>query len=243
MKKKLWKLPIPIVIAAAIVLLSGGILIYALTKTTEKAGPVAYWKFDEADGGIAYNTIGKFDGVLNGDRQWQPDDGMNGGALSFDGTDDYVSTPFVIDPALDSFSVFAWIKGGAPGQVILSQEGAGNWLMADPADGALRTDLREPEVGGRNASPAGPPLISTAVISDGNWHRIGFVRDASDRILYVDGVEVARDTAAALESSEGGLTIGAGSTLEPASFFSGLIDDIRMYSPALGEEEITDLTL
>ncbi|MBN2316174.1 MAG: hypothetical protein JXM79_19765 [Sedimentisphaerales bacterium] len=210
---------------------------------------IAYWKFDEADGDVAYNTIGKFDGVLNGAPQWQPDDGMNGGALSFDGTDDYLSTPFVIDPALDSFSVFAWIKGGAPGQVILSQssgllteeEGA-NWLMADSTDGSLRTDLREPETTGRNASPAGPPLISTVVITDGNWHRIGFVRDADNRVLYVDGIEVARDTTADLEFSEGGLTIGAASTLELSSFFSGLIDDVRIYDKALSAQEITALT-
>jgi len=202
---------------------------------------IAWWRFDETDGGIAYNTIGKFDGVLNGEPQWQPDDGVNGGALSFDGTDDYLRTPFVIDPALDSFSVFAWIKGGAPGQVILSQEGGANWLMADSTDGALRTDLKEAEVTGRNASPAGPPLISTTVITDGHWHRIGFVRDANDRILYVDGVEVARDTAADLESCEVGLTIGAGNTLEPGSFFSGLIDDVRIHDKALSAEEIDAL--
>ncbi len=202
---------------------------------------IAWWKFDESDGDIAYNSLGKFDGVLNGDPQWWPNDGVNGGVLSFDGTDDYLSTPFVIDPALDSFSVFAWIKGSAPGQVILSQEEGANWLMADPTDGALRTDLREPETTGRNASPAGPPLISTAVITDGNWHRIGFVRDGSDRILYVDGVEVARDTAAGLESSEGGLIIGAASPLESGSFFSGLIDDVHIYDKALTAEEIAAL--
>lgn len=209
---------------------------------------IAYWKLDEADGGIAYNSIGKFDGVLNGDPQWQPDGGMNGGALSFDGMDDYVTTPFVIDPSLDSFSVFAWIKGGAPGQVILAQssgllteESGVNWLMADPVDGALRTDLKNPEVIGRNASPPGPPLISATGMTDGDWHQIGFVRDADNRILYVDGIEVARDTAAGLEPSDGGLYFGATSTLEPDSFFSGLIDDIRMYATALSPEEITVL--
>ena len=130
---------------------------------------VASWEFDEWDGDIAYNSMGKYDGVLNGAPQWHPD-GKKDGSLNFDGTDDYVATPFVIDPALDSFSVFVWIKGGAPGQVILSQssgplteEGGVYWLMADPVDGTLRTDLKEPEVIGRNASPAGPPLISSAV--------------------------------------------------------------------------------
>ncbi len=34
-------------------------------------------------------------------------------------------------PADGKFSVFVWIKGGAPGQVILSQESGVNWLAAD----------------------------------------------------------------------------------------------------------------
>jgi len=38
---------------------------------------------------------------------------------------------------------------------------------------------------------------------------------------------------AGLESSEGGLYIGAGSTLDAANFFSGLIDDIRIYNRAV----------
>jgi hypothetical protein len=71
------------------------------------------------------------------------------------------------------------------------------------------------------------------VVTDGDWHRVGFVRDGSDRILYVDDIEVARDTATNLESASGGLYIGAGSDLEPGALWSGLIDDVRIYSRAL----------
>ena len=67
------------------------------------------------------------------------------------------------------------------------------------------------------------------MVTDGNWHRLGFLWDGSDRILYVDDVEVARDTQTGLGSSEGGLYIGAGKNLDPGSFFSGLIDDVRIY--------------
>jgi hypothetical protein len=42
-------------------------------------------------------------------------------------------------------------------------------------------------------------------------------------------------------SSEGGLYFGAGKDLDAASFFSGLIDDIRIYSVALTAEEIEEL--
>ena len=76
-------------------------------------------------------------------------------------------------------------------------------------------------------------LLSPTAIADGNWHRVGFVWDGSNRILYVDDVEVARDTQIDLGSSEGGLYIGAGQILDPASFFSGLIDDVRIYDRAV----------
>jgi hypothetical protein len=138
-----------------------------------------------------------------------------------------------LNPVDGPFSVFAWVKGGAPGQVILSQAGAANWLMADSAGGALRTDLKEPGTTGRDPKPPGPPLISAAVITDGNWHRAGFVKDGINRILYVDDVQVARDTAVSLEAAGGDLYIGAGSGLEPGTFWSGLIDDVRIYNRAV----------
>jgi hypothetical protein len=45
----------------------------------------------------------------------------------------------------------------------------------------------------------------------------------------VDGVEVARDVVASLAASGGGLYIGAGAKLGAGTFWSGLIDDVRIY--------------
>jgi N-acetylneuraminic acid mutarotase len=194
---------------------------------------MSYWKLDETEGNIAYDSVDARDGVVIGEAMWQPEGGMVDGALQLDGIDDYVSTDFVLNPGDGPFSVFAWIKGGAPGQVILSQESGVNWLMADAVDGALKTDLRTPAKPGRIFTPAGPPLICPTVVTDGDWHRVGFVRDGSDRILYADDIEVARDTATNLESASGGLYIGAGSDLEPGALWFGLIDDVRIYNRAV----------
>ncbi len=57
--------------------------------------------------------------------------------------------------------------------------------------------------------------------------------DGTDRILYVDDLEVARDAQIDLAGSDAGLYIGAGKNLEPGSFFSGLIDDVRIYDRAV----------
>ena len=199
---------------------------------------IAYWRLDEAAGSVAYDSAGFLDGALTGEPSWEPANGRKNGALRLDGNDDLVTTPFVLDPSRGPFSVFAWVKGGAPGQVILSQQSGVNWLMADTVDGSLRTDLRKAGTTGRSASPPGPPLISSTVVTDGDWHRIGFVTDGGNRILYVDGVEVAGDVATGLEPGSEGLYIGAGANLASGSFFTGLLDDVRVYETALSLEEI-----
>jgi hypothetical protein len=213
-----------------------------LFREIPPADLMAHWQFDEGEGGFAFDSMGQTHGTLRGDPQWEPANGKQNGALRFDGTDGFVSTPFVLDPSLGSFSVLAWVKGGDPGQVIISQQSAVNWLMADSVDGALRTDLKQAGTTGRGSSPPGPPLVSSTTVTDGDWHRIGFVTDGSSRSLYVDGVEVAGDMPTDLEPASGGLTIGAGANLEIGRFFSGLIDDVRVYETALSLEAIAALT-
>jgi N-acetylneuraminic acid mutarotase len=191
----------------------------------EEPGLIAKWKLDEVSGTTAADSTGANNGTLISGPLWQPDRGIEGGAILLDGVDDYVQTPFVLDPASGPFSVRAWIKNGLPGQVFLSQAGGVNWLMLTPS-GALATDLKQ---SGRQ----GKPLASTATIADDVWHQIGLVWDGSNRILYVDGVEVARDKQADLAGSAGGLHIGAGATLGPGTFWSGLIDEVRIYNRAV----------
>jgi hypothetical protein len=151
---------------------------------------------------------------------------MVDGALQLDGIDDYVNTPFVLNPADGKFSVFAWIKGGAPGQAVLSQAGGANWLCSDSLEGNLLTELKG---AGRGAAE----LLSQTIITDGDWHRIGLVWDGSHRTLYVDDVAVAEDTQTNLAGSENGLYIGAGTAMETGSFWFGLIDDVRIYNRAV----------
>ena len=203
---------------------------------------IGYWKLDEEEGDIAYNSIGNNYGILSGDPTWQPDSGQVAGALEFDGINDYVETGFVLDPAYGAFSVFAWIQGGAPGQVIISQsDGIGTgetWLGMDALGGNLMTGLRPPDT----RSPT-PPMVSDFVITDGQWHHIGIVVTAHGvRNLYADGMRVAADTQGVnLPSSNGGLYLGTDKNLDAGTLFSGLIDDIRIYNVALSAEEIAAL--
>jgi len=185
---------------------------------------LANWKLDETEGMFAANSIaGEEEGIVLGNAVWQPESGQVGGCLAFDGIDDMIIGNASVNPEEGPFSVFAWIKGGAPGQVILSQQDGVNWLQVD-ANGTLMTELTK-----SSGRTSGAPLYSETAITDGNWYRIGFVWDGAQRILYVDDIPVALDSQANLGGSSGGLLIGAGTDNQPGSFWSGLIDDVRIY--------------
>jgi lysophospholipase L1-like esterase len=188
-------------------------------------GLIAHWPLDETEGVIVLDTAGDNDANTVGEPVWQPVGGMVDGALQLDGVDDYIATDFVLNPAEESFSVFAWVKGGSAGQVVLSQAGGVDWLGTD-TDGNLVTELK-------GTSRAAKPLQSQTIITDGSWHRIGLVRNGTLRILYVDGIIAAEDTQDGMESKEGGLYIGTNRNMEAGAFWSGLIDDVRIYNRAI----------
>jgi len=186
---------------------------------------MAHWALDEAEGGVAYDSAGANDAFVVGGTAWQPGCGQVDGALQLNGIDGCAVAGPVLNPSDGPFSVLAWINGGAPGRVVLSQQGATNWLATDTA-GNLMTELKG---AGRSANL----LQSQTVIADGQWHRIGFVWDGANRILYVDDLEVAEDTQDDLESSDNGLYIGAGTAMQPGTYWFGLIDDVRIYNRAV----------
>ena len=98
--------------------------------------------------------------------------------------------------------------------------------MADASQGYLKTDLNE-------AGPTAQSLASEVTITDGQWHRVGITWDGLNRVLYVDDVAVASDTQTSSERSLMGLNIGCGPDETSGTFFSGLIDDVRIYNRAV----------
>ncbi len=193
----------------------------------EITGPalIAHWTLDETEGSAAHESVGGRADVVVGSLLWQPTGGQVEGALQLDGVSDCVVSSIVLDSSGGPFSVLAWVKGGAPGQVVISEPTKANWLMAD-AEGKLMTELSSPNWDA-------DPLQSQIIVTDGQWHRIGLVWDGSRRSLYVDGVVAAEDTQDGLPNTGNGLYIGTGKGMEPGTFWSGLIDDVRIYNRAV----------
>ena len=186
---------------------------------------VAHWALDEAEGLVAHDSACDNDGTVAGDPLWNPDGGAVAGALALGGAT-FVSADFALNPNEGPFSVLAWVKGGAPGQVVLSQEGGTDWLALDPTTGALMSGLHS----GSRLSRA---LYSDAVIADDAWHRVGFTWDGFSRSLYVDDILVAEGGDIGLAECYGGFNIGCGKSAAPDTFFTGLIDDVRIYNRAV----------
>lgn len=185
---------------------------------------LAHWKLNESKGDVAYDSANDNDADVIGNASWQAISGQIEGAIQLDGDGSYLEAPYILNPADGVFSVFAWVKGGSPGKVILSQANGANWLMLD-SQGNLQTTLK----GGTRQKE----LSSGALLRDDAWNRVGFVWDGESRILHIGDVEVARDPHTVIDQSKGGMYIGAASGLEADTFWSGLIDDVRIYDRAV----------
>ncbi|MHC4556496.1 MAG: LamG domain-containing protein [Planctomycetota bacterium] len=155
--------------------------------------PVAYWPLNETAGMIAADSTDSHDGSLLGfsadDSHWVT--GRLGGALEFDGTDDYVEVegyPGICGKK--PRSVLAWIKTrGIPvGRLPIiawgqKQPGA-YWLLEVDEDQRLRLSCE-----------SGFISANEKQVGNGNWHHIAVVLDPvdpecpliSDVLLYVDG--------------------------------------------------------
>ncbi len=199
---------------------------------------VAYWQLD---GDFLDSSPGLHHGTFHDDNasgaQWAG--GVDGQAIDLDGVDDYVETPYILNPATAGpFSAVAWVKGGAATQKIICQtdvNGIGRIWLHVAADGVLYTNLTE--ANNFSLLNAGFPWDSD------NWHHVGVTWDGFRRRLYMDGQVVAADTEdiSGLEYTEGVLYIGAHKTLATGQFWNGLIDDVRIYNRALSEAEIADM--
>ncbi|MCF7975344.1 MAG: DUF4380 domain-containing protein [Phycisphaerae bacterium] len=187
---------------------------------------IGYWPLDESEGDQVPDLTDQHHGTLLDGTAWAMDLGHRNDALAFDGVSGAVILPAGFDPAKGPFSLFVWIKGGAPGQVIVSQENAVDWLLADPWNGFLKTNLQ-----GTGRGDA--PMTSQVVVTDDLWHRVGLVWNLTHLILIVDDVEVARSKQGIFPSISNHLYLGTNHSQEAGTFWYGLMDEVRLHNRAV----------
>ncbi len=176
----------------------------------------------------------------------------NNFALNFDGTNDYVSLDmsYSSSGAISKLTVEAWVN--------TSENISGtwdNWAIID-FDRSEYYNLYitgKGQVGfsttGSNKSTNDFYSGSSNVVNDGQWHHITAVFDGNDKIIYINGVEVARE-----KNPHGGRSIGSGKTRfgiigdgsEAVSYnggrnniyYKGSVDELRIWNVVRTPAEI-----
>ena len=190
-------------------------------------GLVAAFGFNEGAGSSAADATGRgHAGVVSG-ATWVAG-GRYGGALSFDGVDDWVTVADADD--LDfggKVTVSAWIKPSV----------VGTWdtvVMKEKAGGYLYGLYGSSSVPRANGSAGGPSVYgpSTSPTTANVWRHLAYTHDGATGRLYYDGVLVGSLAGAqAPGASTNPLRIG-GNAVWASEFFTGVIDDVRVYDRA-----------
>ena len=228
------------------------------TATRGGGSLVSYWKFDEgagqktADSSPNYNngTLGTTTGVESSDPTRTPF-GINGSALVFDGTDDYVIIPDndTLDMGTNPFTIGAWIKTNAFGttQEIYSKVGVPGdiyrygYLLNVDASGAIQFSIHTSVIYGG---------VGSMNVADGKWHYvIGTTDRTSFTRIFIDGMLDSLNSSGHVGPYDGGGSIddpnfatigqvrGYDGTLSYP--FLGSIDEVRVWSRALSASEIS----
>ena len=199
--------------------------------------------FDETAGTAAQDVSfnGRPGQLING-PVWQPGLDALGGALSFDGVDDYVEIPgYKGMQGTASRTCSAWIKtsGSSANAVIMdwgTSDAEQKWVFGLFSTGELTVYTW-------------PSYIKTSkTVTDNQWHHVAAVLtddgtpNVSEIKLYVDGqlqVATANSTQALNTVPAGNVLIGAYDAAgTKGGYFHGAIDDVRIYDRALKASEI-----
>ncbi|WP_437756173.1 protein kinase domain-containing protein [Sorangium sp. So ce1389] len=231
--------------SAALSLLSGA-------RAVTGAAPVALYPLDALAGARADDLAGGNDASLvHGPT---PTAGRIGGALRFDGVDDYVEAPHArsLDVGQGDLSITAWVQTtSAEGiEVIVDQRDEGprgvHGYCVFLYRGGLSAQLADRDASPKcsmGASTACTNYLSGAFVADGSWHHIAVTVDrraVDGGAFYVDGAAVGRfdPTSRPLSlDSRAPLRIGSRSSSE-SGFFRGVLDEVALYRRALSPEEV-----
>ncbi|WP_329220057.1 LamG domain-containing protein [Streptomyces sp. NBC_01485] len=220
----------------------GGLLTTASTAQADiTTGLVLDYNLDETSGTVVHDSSGNGrDGTVLGTTSWGGTEG-----LTFNGTNTYVKVPDNIMAGLSSITVSydVWIDPALSGNYFTygfgnSSSGYGNGYLFNTGN-ALHASitasdyLHEQKTGQATA------------LARGAWKQVTYTQTGTTGIMYLDGVEVARNTAVTVTpgSIGGGVTTAdyIGRSLFSAdSYFKGKMRDFRVYNRALSSGEVVN---
>jgi hypothetical protein len=195
---------------------------------------VAAYSFNEASGVAVRDASGKGNDGTAANAAWSIA-GRNGGALSFNGASSWVTVPDAASLDLSTgMTLEAWAKPSALGAAwrgVLFKEQPGGMVYSLYANEGTGHPVGQVNIGGeQNAlGSTGLPLNT--------WTHLAVTYDGQALTLYVNGAPAGSKAQTGLvPASTGTLRIG-GNGIWP-EWFSGLIDNARVYNRALTQVQI-----
>jgi len=192
-------------------------------------GLVAHYAFDEERGTVVKDhSAGAHDGTIHDATRVKA---LSGRGLAFDGKSAYVECGDGKRLKLDrAVTVCAWIrpKGKPKGEPIVAGEGTALWGLTH-YKGRVYFYIS----GGGNHCKANVPYHQ--------WTHVAGAFDGQRLRLYLNGELAAQRDLKVETPIKTGTTFRIGGGKKGTDFFDGIIDDVRVYSRVLSEEELTML--
>lgn len=216
----------------------------ACDNRTAPSGLVSYWGFEEGEGTTAYDSYDANPGTLNNMDASDWVAGQVGGALDFDGSDDYIEMgSSVIGTGDKTISLWMYMtsKGTNWIEVITNTEG----LSSNDAGFEIyyNTYLTGDElvfiVG--NGAGAGQYLECNggSSLNTGQWYHVVLLQSSGKLYAYVDGTQYCSDTTPSGTEATDAYPIRIGTRNYAVNYcFQGTIDEVAIYNRSLNSTEI-----
>jgi hypothetical protein len=216
--------------------------VYIVPAAPQATNLAAHYTFDEGSGTRVGDSSGKGNhGTTTGNPQWVA--GTLGGALSFDGVDDFVNCGNNASVTnVGSVSVAAWIKlavGGLDIKVASNQNAStGGYKLGVYSTNMVEFEIRTSANAAtlNRAAPGG-----TAMVPGVWYHVVGVYEKGKALRTYVNG-RLDRELLTTVQAgvSTGALMLGREAPAG-ANWWNGQMDDVRIYSQALSDAEVAGL--
>jgi hypothetical protein len=207
------------------------------------AGLVAWFKLDDTDGQVFADSAGGPPGTCTPPACPVLGPGHRGNAYQFDGVDDCIRIPD--SPALDpgqSFTLSLWFRPDAVGNA--TQVGKRVDVAGSPYDSwelQMSTGKVEYFTSNHGATPndsIGSPMVEVFL---NQWEHVAATWDGSTARLYVNGAEVISGSTPPIVYDNHDAFLGCDDNAPVSQWFTGAIQDFRLYDRVLDATEIQSL--
>jgi hypothetical protein len=213
--------------------------------TGNESGLLAYYPMNEATGTEVRDNTGKGNqGTMTNPVWWAcaapigyvENPGipiMGGGAIKFDGVNDYIQTTAKI-PSGNEITIEYWFKGSNLQSAVRQQDTSSNWIVAGWNNSGTYLHIISTD-GGTTGINVG------AAATNGNWHHVAMTwkrNTPNGFVSYLDGVLVAQRNSLNVALPNINSTLYIGSIRGTGEFSNGQITEVRIWNKARTQQEI-----